>query len=72
MPFGGANLCKFGGATPAVMFLATHDVTGHRISRHGAEVARILYYRLTLPNRGRTVLVYLTSDRLVTDQDVVD
>jgi CubicO group peptidase (beta-lactamase class C family) len=55
-----------------ITFLAAHDVTGRGIARHGAGVARVLYYRLALPHATRTVLVYLTPDGLVTDQDVVD
>jgi CubicO group peptidase (beta-lactamase class C family) len=55
-----------------ITFLAAHDVAGRGISRHGAEVARVLYYRLSLRAATRTVLVYLTPDGLVTDQDVVD
>jgi CubicO group peptidase (beta-lactamase class C family) len=55
-----------------IAYLAAHDVAGRGISRHGAEVARVLYYRLSLRDATRTVLVYLTPDGLVTDQDVID
>jgi hypothetical protein len=55
-----------------IVFLAAHDVAGRGIARHGADVTRVLYYRLSLRDVTRTVLVYLTPDDLVTDQDVVD
>ena len=55
-----------------IVYLASQDVAGRGISRHAADVARIRYYRLVLSNRTRTVLVYFTSDGLVTDQDVID
>jgi len=55
-----------------ITFLAEHDVAARGIARHGADVARVLYYRLSLRDATRTVLVYLTADGLVTDQDVVD
>jgi hypothetical protein len=56
----------------SIAFLAAHDVAGRGIARHGSDVARVLYYRLSLRDASRTVLVYLTPDGLVTDQDVVD
>jgi CubicO group peptidase (beta-lactamase class C family) len=55
-----------------IAYLAAHDVTGRGVSRHGAAVGRVLYYRLSLRDATRTVLVYLTPDGLVTDQDVID
>ena len=55
-----------------ITFIAAYDVRGRGLSRHGAEVARVLVYTLALERRTRTVLVYLTPDGLVTDQDVVD
>ena len=55
-----------------IAFISAHDLRGRGISRHGAEVARVLMYRLTLERGVRTVLVYLTPNGQVTDQDVVD
>ena len=55
-----------------ITFISAHDLRGRGISRHGAEVARVLVYGLRLERGARTVLVYLTSDGQVTDQDVVD
>lgn len=55
-----------------IAYVAAHDMRGRGVSRHGGEVARVLVYKLTLARGTRTVLVYLTPDGLVTDQDVVD
>ena len=55
-----------------ISFIEAHDVRGRGIARHGAQVARVLVYRLTLEHGTRVVLVYLTPDGEVTDQDVVD
>jgi hypothetical protein len=55
-----------------VSFLAARDVSGRGIERHGAKVARVLYCRFLAGRAHRHVLVYLTADGLVTDQDTVD
>lgn len=54
-----------------VSYLAGWDVASRGIVRHGATVSRVLYYRLLAESGARFVLVYLTADGLVTDQDVV-
>jgi CubicO group peptidase (beta-lactamase class C family) len=55
-----------------VSYVATVDVSARGIERHGAKVASVLYYRLHADDGpARYVLVYLTPDGLVTDQDVV-
>ena len=54
----------------AISFVA-QDVSHRGIERHGEKVARILYCRLLTDQAPRRVLVYLTADGLVTDQDVV-
>ena len=46
-------------------------MSDRNIERHGGKVARILYCRLLTDQAPRNVLVYLTADGLVTDQDVV-
>ena len=56
----------------SISYIAEFDVAEKKIERHGAAVSSVLYYRLKTDRRQRYVLVYLTSDGLVTDQDVVD
>jgi CubicO group peptidase (beta-lactamase class C family) len=48
------------------------DVTGRGIERHGAAVTRVVYGRLLAGGSSRRVLVYLTAEGLVTDQDVIN
>jgi hypothetical protein len=55
----------------AAAVIATKDVSDRSIERRGGKVARILDYRLLTGQASRNVLVYLTGDGLVTDQDVV-
>lgn len=55
----------------SISYIATQDVAAQQIERHGAKVSRILYYTLLTEQGKRFVLVYLTADGLVTDQDVV-
>jgi CubicO group peptidase (beta-lactamase class C family) len=54
-----------------ISFIAAQDVSERGIVRHGGKVARILYCRLMTDRAPRHVLVYLTADGLVTDQDTV-
>jgi D-alanyl-D-alanine carboxypeptidase len=54
-----------------VTYIAGFDLTGKGIDRHGGRVGRVLYYRLLGGRSPRYVLVYLTAEGLVTDQDVV-
>jgi hypothetical protein len=55
----------------ASSFIAARDVSDRPIERHGAKVARIYYYQLLTHNSPRRVLVYLTAEGLVTDEDVL-
>jgi CubicO group peptidase (beta-lactamase class C family) len=55
-----------------ISFIAALNVSDRGIERHGGKVARILYTQLLTDQASRKVLVYLTADGLVTDQDVVD
>jgi CubicO group peptidase (beta-lactamase class C family) len=54
-----------------ISYLDSRDVAAQGIERHGARVSRVLYYRLQTRAGTRFVLVYLTADGLVTDQDVL-
>jgi hypothetical protein len=55
----------------AISFITAQDVSDRGIERHGARVARVLYFALLTDRAPRYVLVYLTADGLVTDQDTV-
>ena len=54
----------------AMTYLGEENVTGRGILRHGSQVARVRFYRLP-PKDGqeRYLLVHLTADGLVADQD---
>jgi hypothetical protein len=56
----------------AVTFVASQDLTGRRIERHGGAVAKVLFYRLEGVEGNRWLLVYVTADNLITDYDVVE
>lgn len=56
----------------SLSFIAADDVSDRGITRHDGKVSRILYYRLNGEKTPRYVLVYLTAENLVTDEDVVD
>jgi CubicO group peptidase (beta-lactamase class C family) len=55
----------------SISFIAAQDVAARGIERHGGKVNRILYYKLRTDKALRYVLVYLTDEGLVTDEDVV-
>ena len=55
----------------SISFVAAQDVSRSGIERHGGKVSRILYYKLITDKPLRYVLIYLTADNLVTDEDVV-
>jgi len=53
-------------------WLGDEDVSGRGIHRHGADVARVRYYRVTTSAGQRYLLVHLTAEGSVTDFDVVE
>jgi CubicO group peptidase (beta-lactamase class C family) len=55
-----------------ISFVAAQDVADRGIERHGHKVSQVRYYRMLTDRAPRYVLVYLTADGLVTDEDVVD
>jgi CubicO group peptidase (beta-lactamase class C family) len=67
----GAPVREFAGVR-AVTFVASQDVTGRRIERHGSAVVKVLFYRLERAEGNRWLLVHVTDDNLITDYDVVD
>jgi hypothetical protein len=55
----------------SIAFLDSQDLSGRGIERHAGKVKRVLYYRMFTDSATRYVLVYLTADNQVTDQDVL-
>lgn len=55
----------------ALRYIGVEEVSGRGIRRHGSDVARVRYYRLTTDAGPRFVLVHLTAKGSVTDFDVV-
>lgn len=55
----------------SIAYVVEHDVTERGIERHGGKVSRVLYCRMLTGDASRHLLVYLTQDDLVTDQDVL-
>ncbi len=55
----------------AINYIAARDVSDRGIVRHDAKVERILYFQLLTQDTPRHILVYLTSEGLVTDEDVI-
>jgi CubicO group peptidase (beta-lactamase class C family) len=56
----------------SLAYVGTQSVAGRNIARHGAAVARVMYYRMTMDASTRLLLVHLTADGAITDFDVVD
>jgi hypothetical protein len=54
-----------------VTYLVSREVASLGIERHGASVSRVTYLRATTDAGPRLILVFLTADGQVTDQDVV-
>jgi CubicO group peptidase (beta-lactamase class C family) len=59
------------GGIQSLALLGAQDVAGRGIERHGGKVSRVLYVRVRTEKAARNVLVYLTEDGLVTDEDVL-
>jgi CubicO group peptidase (beta-lactamase class C family) len=56
----------------ALTYLGVEDVSGRGIRRHGGNVARVRYYRVTTSAGQRYLFVHLTAVGIVTDFDVVE
>jgi hypothetical protein len=56
----------------SLTYLCAETVAGRGIERHGASVARILYYGFRTTSASRYLMVHLAADGLITDFDVVD
>ena len=55
----------------SISFLGMVSLSNNKIIRHGAPVARVVYYRMAGPGSDRIVLVYFTANGDVTDEDVI-
>ena len=55
----------------SISYLGERSLAAKGIERHGAKVSRVLYYKLLTNSGTRHVLIYLTSDGHVTDQDLI-
>ena len=53
-------------------WLGVEDVSARGIRRHGSEVARVRYYRVTTDAGARSLLVHLTAEGSIADYDVVE
>ena len=56
----------------SLTFISSDDVSDRRIERHGSKVVRVNTYRFVTGRMTKYVLVYLTADNLMTDEDIVD
>jgi CubicO group peptidase (beta-lactamase class C family) len=56
----------------SLSYLATQEVGGSGLARHGSKVHRIMYYRSITDRQHGNLLLYLTVDGLLTDYDIVD
>ncbi len=54
-----------------LVYITSRDVTGRGITRHGAPVAQVGYYRMRANGVNHDIVVYFTADNLVTDVDVL-
>jgi predicted metalloprotease with PDZ domain len=53
-------------------YVASQNVGGRNITRHDGQVNRIVYYKLVTRKATEYLMIYLTSDDLITDFDYVD
>jgi CubicO group peptidase (beta-lactamase class C family) len=56
----------------SLQYVGAQNVEGRNIERHGAKIARVVYYRMVAGDGPALLLVHLTADGNITDFDVVD
>ncbi len=56
----------------SISYVAAHDVAGPAWTRHGAEIGRVIYYRLITDHVPENLIIYLTSEGRLADYDIVD
>lgn len=69
--FGGLPLPELFGIQ-SITYLACQNVADQGIVRHRSKVSRILYYKLRTDRVTKYILIYLTDNDLITDEDVVE
>ncbi len=55
----------------SISFVHSQDVSERGIERHGAKVSRVVYYRISTTNGPHSVLIYMTAEGQVNDEDVL-
>ena len=53
-------------------FIHIDELTGHKLNRHGGQVAKVAEFRVRHSGRNRFLFVYLTATGLITDVDLAD
>jgi CubicO group peptidase (beta-lactamase class C family) len=66
-----SHQADFGGLQ-SLVFLGAQETAERGIERHGGKVSCILHYKMQANRRSRYILIYLTADGLVTDEDMAD
>jgi len=56
----------------SLTYISSDNVYGRNIVRHGSKVVRVNTYKYVTNTASKYVLVYLTADNLMTDEDIVD
>jgi hypothetical protein len=57
--------------TQKVVPVGVFDVAARGIERHHSKVAQVRYYRVATPSSESAVIVYMTSEGLIADFDIV-
>jgi CubicO group peptidase (beta-lactamase class C family) len=68
--FGSGNTNLLG--LKSLSFIAAQNVADRGIERHNEKVSRVLYYKVLTDRDSRYILVYLTANNLLADEDFVD
>jgi hypothetical protein len=68
--FSHGQVPEFGGLQ-SISFVWSQDVSERGIERHGAKVSRVVYYRIATHNGPRSVLIYMTAEGQISDEDVL-
>jgi hypothetical protein len=69
--FAGTPLPELAGGVKDISFVAAYNVADRGITRFGSKVSRVLYLKLRVGNAPKCILIYLTEDGQITDEDVV-
>jgi hypothetical protein len=69
--FAGKPLPELAGGVSEVSFLASLPMADRAITRFGSKVDRVAYYKLRIGGASKYILLYLTQEGNVTDEDVV-